>query len=175
MNVELDLNWIVDWVRANAVWAAPVVFAVAFAESIVFLSILLPASVILIGVGALIGAGALEPWSIVVAATLGSALGDWAAYWLGHTMKGGAARVWPIKNHPMLFHKGEAFVTKWGALSIVIGRFIGPLRGIIPMVAGIFSMDRAKFQLANWSSAILWSLVWLAPGFLAAKGLMVAR
>lgn len=169
MSLEIDLQWVVDFVRANAQWAAPIVFAISFAESIIFLSILLPASVILIGVGALIASGVLDPWTIVIAATLGSALGDWAAYWLGHTMKGGVARVWPIKNNPKLFHRGENFVTRYGAFSIVIGRFIGPLRGIIPMVAGVFSMPQVRFQLANWSSAVLWSVVWLAPGFLGVK------
>lgn len=170
MSFEWDLNWVVEWVRANAIWAGPVVFLISFAESIIFLSVLLPASVILIGVGALIGTGALDLWTILLAATLGAALGDWAAYWLGRTMKGGVARMWPLKNNPGLYHRGEGFVKKFGIMSIVIGRFIGPLRGVIPMVAGMFAMPQRGFQLANWSSALLWAVVWLAPGFIVAKG-----
>ncbi|MEI8146046.1 MAG: DedA family protein [Alphaproteobacteria bacterium] len=170
MSFDWDLKWLVDFARTNAVWAAPIVLLISFCESIIFLSILIPASVILIGFGALIAAGSLELWPILLAATVGSALGDWAAYWLGHSMKGGVARMWPIKNNPNLFHRGEAFVHRFGAMSIVIGRFIGPLRGVIPMVAGIFAMPQTGFQIANWCSAVLWAVVWLAPGFLVVKG-----
>ena len=49
-----------DFVRDNAVWAPPIVFALAFAESLAFISLLLPAWGALVAIGALVGAGTLE-------------------------------------------------------------------------------------------------------------------
>ena len=49
-------------------------------------------------------------------------------------------------------------------LAIFIGRFFGPLRASVPLVAGIFRMPYWPFQLANFSSAFLWAFVLLTMG-----------
>jgi len=46
----------VDFVRENAVWAPPIVFALAFGESLAFISLLIPAWGALVAIGALVGA-----------------------------------------------------------------------------------------------------------------------
>ena len=48
---------IVDFVRDHQVWAAPIVFALAFMESLAFISLLVPAWGALVLIGTLIGAG----------------------------------------------------------------------------------------------------------------------
>jgi len=50
----------IEFVRAHEEWAAPIAFALAFAESLVFISLLVPTWAALIGIGALIGAGDLK-------------------------------------------------------------------------------------------------------------------
>jgi membrane protein DedA with SNARE-associated domain len=60
--------------------------------------------------------------------------------------------------------KGEAFVKKWGAAAIFIGRFSGPLRATVPLIAGIFAMPKLTFQIANFSSAFVWCAVLLMLG-----------
>jgi membrane protein DedA with SNARE-associated domain len=72
--------------------------------------------------------------------------------------------MWPLSRHPDLIPRGEAFVKKWGALAIVIGRFFGPLRAAVPLVAGIFEMPFWRFQIANFSSAFLWAAVLIGIG-----------
>ena len=47
----------VDFVREHQAWAAPIVFALAFGESLAFISLLVPAWGALVLIGALIGAG----------------------------------------------------------------------------------------------------------------------
>ena len=58
----------------------------------------------------------------------------------------------------------SAFSTRWGALGVFGGRFLGPLRATVPLVAGMCAMPQLLFQLANFSSALLWAFVVLAPG-----------
>jgi membrane protein DedA with SNARE-associated domain len=81
------------------------------------------------------------------------------------------AHIWPLSNHPDLLPKGEAFVKRWGVLEIFIGRFFGPLRASVPLVAGIFSMPYWPFQIANFTSAFLWAGVLLTLGDVFTKAL----
>jgi membrane protein DedA with SNARE-associated domain len=60
-------------------------------------------------------------------------------------------------------------VKRWGVLAIFIGRFFGPLRASVPLVAGIFHMPYWTFQLANFSSAFVWAGVLLLFGDVVAK------
>ncbi|MEZ5788170.1 MAG: DedA family protein [Xanthobacteraceae bacterium] len=155
---------LIEFVRVNQMWAAPIVGLLAFAESLAFMSLLVPAWAALVGIGALIGAGGLEFWPIWVAAAVGAALGDWLSYWLGFTFKDKVAHVWPLSRYPDLLPRGEAFIRRFGVFAVAIGRFFGPLRASVPLVAGIFVMPWWHFQLANFGSAFLWAAVLLAPG-----------
>jgi len=155
---------LVDFVQAHEAWAAPIVFALAFGESLAFISLLIPAWAALVGIGVLIASGNLNFWPIWVAGTVGAALGDWLSYWVGVKLGAPVAHVWPLSRHPDLIPKGEAFVKKWGVLAIFIGRFFGPLRASVPLVAGIFEMPYWRFQFANFTSAFLWAAVLLTLG-----------
>jgi membrane protein DedA with SNARE-associated domain len=160
---------IVEFVKVHQAWAPYVVFVLAFGESLAFISLLLPAWAALLGIGALIMAGGLDFWPIWIAASIGAALGDWLSFWIGQKLEYTVQHIWPLSRHPQLIPKGEAFVKKWGALAIFVGRFFGPLRASVPLVAGIFEMPFWRFQLANFSSAFVWAAVLLTTGDIFAK------
>ena len=155
---------VVDFVKEHQAWAPFIVAALAFGESLAFISLLIPAWGALVAMGALISAGAIDFLPVWVAGSIGAALGDWLSFWLGVKFKEPIAQVWPLSRHPQLLPRGHAFVEKWGVLGIVIGRFFGPLRASVPLVAGIFEMPYWHFQLANFSSAFLWAAVLLKLG-----------
>ena len=167
--MEQYAHAIIEFVRANQIWGAPIVGALAFTESLAFLSLIVPAWAALVGIGALIGMGGLDFWPIWVAGAVGAALGDWLSYWLGFTFKDRIAHVWPLSRHPDLLPKGEALIRRFGVFAIAIGRFFGPLRASVPLVAGIFAMPFWRFQFANFASAFLWAAVLLTIGDVFAK------
>ena len=162
---------IIEFVRHNQGWAAPIVFVLAFAESLAFISLIAPATVILWGIGALIGAAGLAFWPIWFAAAIGAALGDWLSYWLGFHFHDKIEKMWPLTKYPDLVPRTHALFAKWGVAGVFIGRFFGPLRAIVPLVAGTVRMPFLPFQLANWSSAFVWATVTLAPGTLGMEWL----
>jgi membrane protein DedA with SNARE-associated domain len=167
--MEYYAQQIIEFVRAHENWAAPIVFALAFGESLAFVSLLLPAWAALVGIGVLIGAGDLNFWPIWVAASIGAALGDWLSYWIGAKFGGAVRHIWPLSRHPEMITSAETFMTKWGVAGIFIGRFFGPLRAAVPLVAGIFHMPYWRFQFANFSSAFVWAAVLLLVGDVVAK------
>jgi membrane protein DedA with SNARE-associated domain len=168
-NFESQTQQLVEFVRVHQAWAAPIVFVLAFGESLAFVSLLFPAWAALVGIGLLIGAGDLNFWPIWIAGSIGAALGDWLSYWIGVKIGPPIAHVWPLSRHPDLLPKGEAFVKRWGAPAIFIGRFFGPLRASVPLVAGIFRMPSWQFQVANFTSAFVWAAVLLTMGDVIAK------
>jgi membrane protein DedA with SNARE-associated domain len=168
-NLEEHAHHLVEFVRVHQVWAPPVVFALAFAESLAFISLLIPAWAALVGIGVLISSGNLTFWPVWVAGSIGAALGDWLSFWIGLKVGPAVAHMWPLSRHPELLPEGETFVKRWGALAIFIGRFFGPLRASVPLVAGIFRMPRLQFQVANFTSAFVWAAVLLTLGDVVGK------
>jgi membrane protein DedA with SNARE-associated domain len=169
MSLEEHARHIIEFVRANEAWAAPIVFVLAFGESLAFVSLILPAWIALIGIGALVGAGSIDFVPVWIAGSIGAALGDWLSYWIGTKFQSSIAGVWPLSRHPYLLPRGEAFIKRWGVLAIFLARFTGPLRASVPIVAGIFAMPYWPFQLANFSSAFVWAGVLLWFGDVVGK------
>jgi membrane protein DedA with SNARE-associated domain len=163
-SLEAHAHQVVEFVRVHQAWAGPVTFALAFGESLAFISLLIPAWAALVGIGVLISSGNLNFWPVWVAGSLGAAFGDWLSYWIGVKLGPPVAHIWPLSRHPGLLPRGEVFVKRWGVLAIFIGRFFGPLRASVPLVAGIFRMPRWQFQIANFSSAFVWAAVLLTLG-----------
>jgi membrane protein DedA with SNARE-associated domain len=170
MHFHAIAQYSTEFVRDHGEWAAPIVFALAFAESLAFISLLVPAWAALVGIGALISSGGVNFWPVWIAASLGAALGDWLSYWIGLKLEYSVQHIWPLSRHPDLIPRGEAFVKIWGIPGIFIGRFFGPLRASVPLVAGIFEMPYWRFQFANFSSAFVWAAVLLTLGDAISQG-----
>lgn len=165
MEAEAITKTITAFVQENRMWAGPLVALLALGESMAFISLVLPFWGILIAIGTVLGAtGGADFWIITIAAAVGAALGDWLSYWLGYHYHDRIAAMWPLKNYPDLLPKGHRFFEKWGPWAIVLGRFSGPLRASVPIVAGAVRMPRFTFQIANWGSAVLWALVLMLFG-----------
>lgn len=165
MDIAAYSDAVLAFVREYRALMPIVVFILAFGESLAFVSLIFPFWGMLVALGALVGAsGSLDFWLVMTAAAVGAALGDWLSYWLGYHYHDQIARMWPLNRYPDLLPKGRKFFDKWGAWAIVIGRFSGPLRASVPIVAGAVEMPAMTFQIANWTSAFLWAFVLLAFG-----------
>jgi membrane protein DedA with SNARE-associated domain len=157
-------NAVLDFARAHREWAPIIVFILAFGESIAFVSLILPFWGALVALGAVIGTESVLFFAVWIAASVGAALGDWISYWLGWHYAEQIGRMWPLSKYPDLLPRGQVFFDKWGVWAIVIGRFSGPFRATVPIIAGSTRMSPWKFQAANWPSAFLWAFVLLVFG-----------
>ncbi|MDQ0512672.1 DedA family protein [Ancylobacter amanitiformis] len=159
------------FVEAHAHWAPYIAFGLAFGESFAVLSLLFPATIVLIGLGPIIEAGGIPFLPVWAGAVAGASLGDAISYWIGHAFKDRVRGAWPLRNHPEAMARGERFFHRFGSSSVFLGRFFGPLRAFVPLIAGMFAMPHFLFQMVNIASAMAWALLLLAPGAAAVKAL----
>ena len=161
----------IAFVQGHRGLSFPIVFVLAFCESFAFISLVVPATGILLGLGGIMAVVGLDFWPVWAAATLGAIAGDWLAYDLASHFKDRIIRMWPFSSHPDLIARGVRFFRRWGLAAVFGGRFFGPFRAVVPLVAGLYAMPWLKFQLANFASAALWAAVILTPGFLSVRWL----
>ena len=155
---------IVAFVEANSQWAPLLIGVLAFGESLAIVSLFVPATAILLALGALVAAAGLDFWSIWLGAATGAVLGDLVSYAFGHRFKHRALNIWPLPRHPGMVARGERFVLRYGAWGLFAARFLGPVRAVAPLIAGVFAMPFVLFLAVTLASAMVWAFAMLAPG-----------
>ena len=167
MSLQALVQQILEFVKEHQAWAPLITGLLAFGESFAIVSLFIPATLALVGIGALIGASDIAFVPVWLGASIGAAFGDWISYWIGLKLEHRVHRMWPLSRYPQMIERGEIFFKRYGTWSIFLGRFFGPVRAVIPLVAGMFEMPFVPFQIANFTSAFLWSFILLVPGFTA--------
>lgn len=158
------LSPFLQWINTHPQLAGLAIFIISAAESIAIIGTIVPGTVMMTAIGALVGASVIPLWSTLIWAILGAIVGDSISYWIGFYFKDRLPDVWPFRNYPNLLASGERFFRKHGGKSVFIGRFVGPVRALIPLIAGMFHMKPMHFIVANVASAIGWAPIYMLPG-----------
>ena len=144
-----------------------VVMFVAFLESLALVGLLLPGTVMMASIGALIGSGQVDFYYAWAAGIVGCLLGDWISYFIGRAFKGALHRWSFLKKNKAMLDKTEHALHQHSMATVLIGRFVGPTRPLVPMVAGMLDLPPYKFALPNIIGCITWPPVYFFPGILA--------
>ncbi len=156
---------IISYAQAHQNTLPYIVFLIGFAKSLAVISLLVPGVMILVALGALAAASELSLWPLVIADGFGAILGYALSYWAGLYWSS-AILHWPLlKKHPESVVRTHVFMEKYGAISVFLGHFFGPVRAFIALIAGVNAMRALPFHLANISSSFLWSFGVLAPSY----------
>lgn len=177
MDFEAIQTAVIEFVREHHSWAPFIVAALAFGESIAVLSLVVPATVLLVGVGALVETGGLAFWPVWAGAAIGAIVGDLLSFEFGRYFQDSAKHVWPLNRQPEVVARGEAYTRRYGAGAVFVGRFFGPIRAVVPLIAGIFLMPRPVFLSVTVASALVWAFLLLTAGDAAgdAAGFLLGR
>lgn len=147
-------------------WAQAAAFIIALAESLPIIGTIVPGSLTMTLLGIFIGRGTLPISITLLFATLGAILGDMLGFWIGRHYNEGLRKMWPFRKYPHWLTAGENFFTSHGGKSILIGRFVGPVRSTVPLIAGLMRFTWGRFLFAALPSAFLWAVAYLMPGVL---------
>ena len=159
----------VAFIKLHSAWAGPAMFLVSFGESFVGLSLFFPGTTIMVVAGTLVRwplnpHGVLDVWPLLLGGILGAVLGDAISFWVGRRFGHLLEKHWYFVRHPDLLPRGYHFFERFGTASVFIGRFFGPVRAAIPLVAGIMEMPWQQFWIANIGSALIWAPALLLLG-----------
>lgn len=152
------------WIAQHPHLAGFAVFLTALAESLAVVGLLVPGVAMMFAAGAMVGAGALAFWPVCAYAVAGAIAGDGLSFWLGWHFRDRLAAVWPFSRYPAMIERGVAFFQRYGGRGVLFGRFVGPVRAVIPLAAGMLEMPVARFLAVNIVSALLWAPAYLLPG-----------
>lgn len=154
--------WATDAARTHPYWCFPIAFGIAFSESFAGISFLVPGFALLLALGGVIGASDIGLLPALSGAVLGAVGGDWISWWLGQRYHHHILHVWPFRKFEAQIEKGLLFFRRWGAWAVFFGRFLGPFRATVPLVAGMSKLPFRPFIVANLASALIWATALLA-------------
>ena len=135
-------------------------FCISFLESLPIIGTIIPGSITMTAVGTLIGTGTLPLTPTILSAICGAFFGDFIGFLVGRLGEERIFSIWPFKKNKHWLEYGRSFFQKHGIKSVIIGRFIGPIRSAIPMIASLLGMSYSKFIIAGICSATLWSILY---------------
>jgi len=143
-----------------------IVGAIIFAESGLLVGFFLPGDTLLFPAGFFAAQGKLPLAGLLLAAFIGSVLGNEVGYIIG---KKTGPRMFRKKDG-IIFRqeyimKAESFYEKHGGKTVVIARFLPIVRTFVPLVAGISNMDRKKYFLYNVIGAASWTVITIMLGY----------
>ncbi len=170
---EIDFTGLIDWAAAHPGWVVAAAFGLALVEALAVIGVVMPGIFLLFMLGALVG---WDPLLLPVAAAVmaGAVTGDGLGYWLGLRYRDRLHRTWPFASRPHWLAYGESFFRTHGGKSVFLGRFVGPLRPVIPLVAGSLGMRPKQFVPRMLLACLLWTPAMLAPGVLFGESLALA-
>jgi membrane protein DedA with SNARE-associated domain len=142
------------------------IFALLLAEAI---GLPFPAAIALVAAGAAVGAHTLWGPYVLLAAVAALLLGDTVQFWLGRYMGwlllGFLCRV-SINPETCILRSAESFY-KRGKATLVIAKFIPGVNTMAAPLAGSMKMRFWQFLRLDLAGALLYSLTYLAVGYVS--------
>lgn len=153
------------WLQGSPHWLALAIFLVACLECLAVAGIIIPGTVLLFSLAVLAGSGALELWQTLLLAYTGGLLGDAISYCIGRRFHQGIRGLPVLRDHPEWLTGAENYFQRYGVISLLVGRYIGPLRPMLPLVAGMLDMPAVRFALVSILAAAGWAVAYMLPGW----------
>jgi len=172
--LEAHVQSLIDWFAAHPQLALAAAFAGALLESLALAGAVVPGSTIVFAAGVLAGLRVVDPWLAGGLAVAGAMLGDTTSYVIGRRYRRVIRDVWPMRRFPGILARAEAYFAANGRKSIFVGRFLGPIRALVPLVAGMSRMHAGHFIGIDALAAVAWAAAHLVPGVLFGASLQLA-
>ncbi len=142
-----------------------VLFAIIFAETGLVVLFFFPGDTLLFIAGALCAVGEMNLPLLMLLLSTAAITGNTVNYWIGEKV---GQRVFTHDYrwlNKAALTRTHDFFEKHGGKTIVLARFIPVVRTFAPFVAGVSDMTFARFQLFNFTGAILWVVLLTAAGY----------
>ena len=147
-------------------WLYGLLFAVIFAETGLVVTPFLPGDSLLFVTGTVVAGAGLDVHLMVLVLVVAAVLGDSVNYaigrWIGPKVFERESRF--VRREHLL--RTQAFYDRYGAVTIIIGRFVPIVRTFAPFLAGVAEMRYPRFLAYNVIGGIIWVASLVYAGFL---------
>jgi membrane-associated protein len=156
----LDMILHVDKTLGNllaqyGVYVYAVLFAIVFCETGLVVLFFFPGDTLLFIAGAFCATGQMSYLPLVALLITAAVTGNTLNYWIGEA----------IGQRVFTLHRTHNFFERHGGKTIILARFVPVVRTFAPFVAGVSDMTHGRFQLYNFTGAILWVLSLVTGGY----------
>jgi membrane-associated protein len=140
-------------------WALAVICLIIFAETGLLVGFLFPGDTLLIiaGIFTFSGVIQIDIWWVCLAIGLAAFLGGEVGYLIGHrfgpsVFERKESGLFSVEN----VKRTNAFFDRFGALAVILARFVPIVRTFAPVAAGVGHMNYRKYSLYNLVGALIW-------------------
>ena len=148
-------------------WLYALLFVVIFAETGLVVFPFLPGDSILFIAGTVVASAGLNVHLLVALLIVAAILGDSVNYSIGHYI---GPKVFDKPDSRWFkqdyLRRTQAFYDRFGAVTIIIGRFVPIIRTFAPFLAGVAGMAYRRFLTYNVVGATLWIASLVYAGYL---------
>lgn len=146
------------------------IFFFTLAEALVFVGLAVPEATLMLVLGFLLFQEFFSWQAVFLAAFFGGIAGDGISYYLGKR------KYFLICGKNFFFKqkylkRANQFMNKHGAKGVFLGKFMGPLRPMVPFIAGVCRMKIGGFLFWNILSAFCWTGLYLSLGYFFGQSL----
>lgn len=162
---------LIGMIHAAGPAAILIIMLIVFCETGLLVGFFLPGDSMLFITGVLVYRNVIPQHLllVIIGVALAAILGDQLGYTIG---KRGGPAVFERKESGIFskktVEKTQHFYEKYGNATVGIARFIGLVRTISPVMAGVGKMPRLKFTLWSVIGSLAWPTVVIGAGYLLA-------
>ncbi len=152
--------------RVSGPWLYVVAFVMTFAETGTLL-FFIPGEITLLFVGAAASAGDLNLVAVIIIGITAAILGDFTGFHLGLRYGSRLKTSWLGRRlAPESWARSEDLIRRRKGLIVLVGRWVGFLRAIMPATAGMSGMTYKEFLPFDILGAVSWATLCVVGGYL---------
>ena len=146
--------------------------ALVFAESGILLGFFLPGDTVLFAAGLATASPrvGVDTWILALCVGIAAVAGDAVGYTLGRRYGRATLEKRVVaRSGRRRLARAEAYYARYGALSLIVARFIPWIRTVTPLLAGALRMPYARFATGNVAGALSWAVALVVLGRVSAS------
>lgn len=165
------LHALPTWLASHPQWLGLGIALIALLECTALIGVLWPGVVLLFSISLLAGQSGMALWPLFLLCWSGTLLGNLGSFALGLRLQNNTRKLPLLRKHPQWLSQAQLQLNHYGSASLFLGHFIGPVRPVLPLLAGMLQLRWRTFAGIILPTTALWSFTSVLPGWLVGTAL----
>ena len=151
-------HYITLWLREHNQYALLIVPLLAFLEAFVGIGLFISGAILLSVCTVLYMEQLATLQQMILLAFCGAFFSDHCGYYIGRLAGPKFEHTKFAKKRANILKKAEGNILKYGVAAIFVGRFLTPIRSLVPLLVGVSGMNRVRYTVNDFFACALWSI-----------------